>query len=271
MNLRFISIAVLALLALSSCGAPKNIRYFQDLAADSSQRVSLPLSHVQEITVEVGDRLSVIVNSKDSELSNLFNMPIVTSRVGAVDNIQLAQNQSTSTFVVDDQGEVDFPLIGKVAVKGLSRHGVAQRIKERIVSEGLIKDPVVTVEFLNLFVSVMGEVNKPGRYALERDKVTILDALSMAGDLTIFGRRESVTLLRIENGVQNSYRLDLLSGQQLASSPVFYVRQGDVIYVEPNDFRARQSTVNGNNVLSTSFWISLASLATTISVLIFRR
>ncbi len=123
---------------------------------------------------------------------------------------------------------------------------------------------------MNLSVNVMGEVNRPGRYNIDKDHLTILDALSQAGDLTIYGKREKVLVLRNENGKQRVYGINLCSADHLYSSPVYYLQQNDVVYVEPNDTKARQSTVNGNNVRSTSFWISLASLLTTISVLIFK-
>ena len=113
-------------------------------------------------------------------------------------------------------------------------------------------------------------MNRPGRYNIDKDKVTILDALSQAGDLTIYGKREKVLVLRNEYGTQRVYGVNLCYGEQVCSSPVYFLQQGDVVYVEPNDTKARQSTVNGNNVRSTSFWLSLASLLTTISVLVFK-
>lgn len=152
----------------------------------------------------------------------------------------------------------------------MTREEVAVYIKKELQSHDLIKDPVVTVEFMNLSVNVMGEVNRPGRYNIDKDHLTILDALSQAGDLTIYGKREKVLVLRNENGTQRVYGINLCSADHLYSSPVYYLQQNDVVYVEPNDTKARQSTVNGNNVRSTSFWISLASLLTTISVLIFK-
>lgn len=269
MNLRFTSLAIALLIVLTSCGAPKNIRYFQDLAADS---VTIERAVVQAkgITIEPNDRVSIVLNSKDPELSNLFNLPIVSNRVGMISSPYSNQNQAVSTYVVDTQGTIDFPVLGKVMIGGLTRHEAAGLIKGKLLEQHLVKDPVVTVEIINLFVSVMGEVAKPGRYNVDRDKLTVLDALAMAGDLTIFGKRDNVLVLRVEDGKQLTYHLDLRSGERLLHSPAFYLKQNDVVYVEPNNFRARQATVNGNNVLSTSFWISLASLATTVAVLIFR-
>ncbi len=151
----------------------------------------------------------------------------------------------------------------------MKRSEVAEHIKDQLISQNLVNDPVVTVEFMNLCISVLGEVQKPGRYNIDRDKITLLDAISMAGDLTIYGKRDNVAVLREEGGTQHAYLVDLRSAQSVYTSPVFYLQQNDVIYVEPNSMRSRQSTVNGNNVRSTSFWLSLASLLTSIGILIF--
>ena len=201
-------------------------------------------------------------------LTNLFNLPIVSQQVGQESSS--GTNRGLSGYTVDSKGDIDFPVLGGLHVQGMTREEVAVYIKKELQSHDLIKDPVVTVEFMNLSVNVMGEVNRPGRYNIDKDHLTILDALSQAGDLTIYGKREKVLVLRNENGTQRVYGINLCSADHLYSSPVYYLQQNDVVYVEPNDTKARQSTVNGNNVRSTSFWISLASLLTTISVLIFK-
>ena len=126
---------------------------------------------------------------------------------------------------------------------------------------------MVTVEYMNLTVTVLGEVANPGRFSIDKDRLTLLDALSMAGDLTIYGKRDNVSVQREEGGKQVIYKVNINSGKELYASPVYYLQQNDVIYVEPNSVRARQSTVNGNNIRSASFWMSLASLLTTIVVL----
>lgn len=149
----------------------------------------------------------------------------------------------------------------------MTREEIAAHIKSELISQNLIKDPVVTVEFMNLTVSVLGEVANPGRYSIDKDYITLLEALSMAGDMTIFGKRDKVLVLREVEGQQRVYGVDLRSAEQLYNSPVYYLQQDDVVYVEPNSMRARQSTVNGNNVLSATFWMSLVSLITTVTVL----
>lgn len=265
--MKFYKIIIVAtsVLALVACSTSKEISYFQDLRPGKSElRLAVPM----EIKIQPKDKLSILVNSRDLRLTNLFNLPIVTQQVGQESSS--GTNRGLSGYTVDSKGDIDFPVLGELHVQGLTREEVAAYIKKELQSHDLIKDPVVTVEFMNLSVNVMGEVNRPGRYNIDKDHLTILDALSQAGDLTIYGKRETVMVLRNENGTQRVYGINLCSADHLYSSPVYYLQQNDVVYVEPNDTKARQSTVNGNNVRSTSFWISLASLLTTISVLIFK-
>lgn len=152
----------------------------------------------------------------------------------------------------------------------MNREEVAEFIRRELISRDLAKNPIVTVEYLNLSVSVMGEVSRPGLYNFNKENFTILDALSAAGDLTIFGMRNNVKVLREDNGKQKVYEVNLNSGQDLMKSPVYYMKQNDVIYVEPNSTKARTSTPNGNSVLTPSFWISIASFAVTIAVLVIK-
>lgn len=251
---------------LSSCGSSKEVVYFQDLKPGESE-ITLP--EVQAIIVRPEDKISIIVNSRDPQLTNLFNLPYISKQLGSTSQFSSGNNQGISGYTVDAEGNIDFPVLGKVHVAGLRREEIAEHIKNELVTKNLVKDPVVTVEFMNLCVSVMGEVNNPGRFAIDRDRITILDALSMAGDLTIYGNRQKVLVLRQEDGQQRVYGVNLTSGEHVYTSPAYYLQQNDVVYVEPNNVRSRQSTVNGNNVRSTSFWISLASLLTSIGILIF--
>lgn len=259
-------IAVVAIIAatLSSCKTPKDITYFQDVDSVAILSVVNPV----EIKIHPEDKLSIIVNSKDPQLADLFNLPVTARRIGYAAQSSLAQSQEISIYTVDADGMIDFPVLGKVKVAGLNRRQISDLIKNELISRHLVKDPTVTVEFDNLFVSVLGEVNNPGRYNLNRDRVTILDVLGMAGDLTIFGRRDNIVLIRNIDGKTSTYRINLNKVADLYRSPAYNIQQNDVIYVEPNETRARQSTVNGNNLRSTSFWISVASLLTSVGVLI---
>ncbi len=251
-----------ATLLIASCGTPKNVPYFQDVVDGSTDSIAVS----KTITMRPGDKISIIVNSKNSKISAMFNLSYATRYIGDVsDAVYQSQSTGIQGYMVENDGTIDFPVLGRIHVQGLTRDEISREIKERLINDGLILDPVVTVEYLNLKVSVLGEVTKPGRVSIDRDAYTILDALSAAGDLTIYGMRENVRVIRSENGVRKTYVVNLCSAQNLYSSPVYYLQQNDMIYVEPNDVRVRQSTVNGNNIRSTSFWVSIASLLATVT------
>lgn len=254
----------IGILAVPSCSTPKEISYFQDLESVEGQRIG----GAKGITVRPKDKISIIVNCKSPELTALFNLPYVTQRLGENSRSTISSGYSQgyiSGYTVDDRGCVDFPVLGEVHVAGMTREEIASEIKRELREQGQATDAVVTVDFMNLYYQVLGEVARPGRYAIDKDALTILDAIGAAGDLTIYGRRDRVKVLRDEGGRMRTYEVDLCSASDLIASPVYYVRQNDVIYVDPNDVRARQSTVNGNNVRSTSFWISLTSLAASVT------
>ena len=146
----------------------------------------------------------------------------------------------------------------------MTRSELSGFIKGELMGRDLAKDPIVTVEFINMGVSVLGEVKNPGMYDINQDRISLVEAISMAGDLTLQGQRDNIVVLREENGNVKTYRVDLTNFKDLSQSPAYFLQPGDVIYVEPNDMQKRQTTNNGNNVLSTSFWISVASLLTSV-------
>lgn len=271
----FIKLSVVVFLAamFASCSAPKNLAYFQDVT-----ETIVPVS-ASEVRVAPHDKLSIIVKSKDPALSSLFNLTVASDRLGldvpsSGTGSTLRSFSSTSegisTYTVTPEGTIDFPVLGKLKIEGMTRSELAGFIKGELMGKELVKDPVVTVEFLNTGFSVMGEVNAAGRYDINKDQLNILEALSLAGDLTIQGQRENVAVVRTEKDGVHTYRVDLTNFVELTKSPAYYIKQGDVIYVEPNGVRKRQATVNGNNVLSASFWVSVASLLTSVAVLIFK-
>lgn len=250
-----------AVIFLASCGTPKNVVYFQDTVDNTMTQ----LAKQEDIRLRPGDKIFVLVNSRDPNLVNMFNLPYVSRQIGT--NYTNAQNQGIAGYTIDKNGCINFPVLGLIHVSGLTREEIARKIEKELIDRKLANDAVVTVEFQNLSVSVMGEVKNPGKYTIDRDNVTILDAISMAGDLTVYGHRNNVKVTRREGEEQHTYVVDLTSAESTYGSPVFYLQQNDVVYVEPNDTKIRQSTVNGNNLRSTSFWISLASLLTSVSLL----
>lgn len=250
-------------LFLAGCDASKEILYLQDIQANTSHAISKN----NDLTIQPRDMLSIVVSSKDPELSALFNLPRITYEAGAA--LNNTSNNRISGYTVDAEGNIDFPNVGLIRIAGLTRNQVAEVIKRKLTEREFLKDAVVTVDYMNLRYSVMGEVTKPGNFNIDRDQITLLEALSKAGDLTIYGKRDRVFVIREENGQRNTYQLDLRS-TKLFDSPAYYIRQNDLVYVEPNKVRAGQSTINANNVKSVSLWTSIASLLTSISVLIFK-
>lgn len=259
------------LLLMASCSMNKKITYFQDVIVSSDSTVTEKLP--PEITLRPEDKVSIVVNSKDPELSNLFNLPYVTRTIGS--SSEDGSVRGVSNYIVRRDGTIDFPVLGSVKVVGLTRDEVAAHIKNQLISQNLVNDPVVTVEFVNLQYSVMGEVRAPGNYKITRDRVTLLEAISQAGDLNINGKRDNVLVIRADStGKLYAYQVDMRSFENVVNSPVYYIHQNDYIYVEPNKKRANESTVNANTVSSASFWISisslLASLASTATLIFVR-
>lgn len=243
--------ALFALMLIASCTTQKKVPYFQDLSNCSTVETALPL----EITIKPGDKLSIHVNSKDEELVAPFNLRRSQQSMGS---------QADLAYTVDKDGNIEFPYLGSIHIEGMSRDEVAKHIRQELLDRKMVQDPTVIVDFNNLQISVLGDVGKPGKYNIEKDKYTIIDAISEAGDLTITGRRDNIMVLRQENGKQKSYFVNLNDASQLFASPVYYLQQDDIVYVEPNSMKSGQSSINSNTLRSTSFWFSAVSLVLTL-------
>lgn len=260
-----IVLGVLLCLSLASCKVPKDITYMQGFDNGQTETVSPPV----RITVQPDDKLAIVVTSKDPELAVAFNLAIAQYRIGMGTNGSMMESKAAA-YTIDPEGNIDFPLIGKLHVAGLNRYGVAELIKREIMSRELVKDPVVTVEYLNAKISVLGDVRNPGEYPIERDNMTLLQAISKAGDLNITGNRKNVLVVREDEGKDIAYRVDLTDTRSLMESPAYYLRQNDVVYIEPNNTRKRQATETSNVFYNPSTWVSVASVLTSIAVIIFR-
>lgn len=228
------------------------------------------MAPAKELVVRPNDRLSILVHSKDPQLATLFNLSIATQRVGDTSTTSSAGSGTnlTATYVVNSYGDIEFPVLGTLHVGGMNRTEVAEYVKKELIARNLVKDPTVIVDIYGRKVNVLGEVNHPGPVLMEKDRFTIIDALSAAGDITIQGKRGKVMVLREEDGREVVHTVDVTDARSLMASPVYYLQQDDVIYVEPTDVKKRQTTANGNAVFTPSFWISIASFATTLLLLI---
>ena len=256
-----ITIILCLLMALVSCNSSKKIMYLQDVKVASPEKISSD----QAITIQPKDMISIVVSSKDPELAAMFNLPIISNYAGL--QTPTSGVAKTLGYVVDNQGDINFPIVGKIHAAGLSRWQLQEAIKKELKNRDLLKDMVVTIEFMNFKVSVLGEVNAPGTYQIDGDKVTILEALAMAKDLTIHGVRDGIYVIREQEGQRHTYHLDLRSAD-IFDSPAYYLKQNDIIYVQPDKVRIGESTLNQNSLKSAGLWISIASLIASIGILI---
>ncbi len=243
---------MLVVALLASCKSATNISYMQNL----QRNIAVEVQQAKTIKLQPGDRLNITVSSRDEELVRIFNV-----------NSSGSSSSGTSgagTYTVDPQGNIDFPTLGLIAVGGKSRLDVTNEIKYRLLSGNFVRDAVVTVDYADMGFFALGELGTKGRVPITRDKVTILEAIAEAGDLTIDGKRENVTVLRTENGVQTPYTVNLCDAQSVYSSPAYYIQQNDIIYVEPTQKKANESTPTANLFNTPGFWMGLASFAITI-------
>ena len=257
---------VLCVTALvSSCITPKTVAYFPDM----TDGTSLALAESKGIVLKPADKLSIVVNTKSAELNNVLNLPVTSQIIGYSEVQSTNQSRATSGYTIDPDGMIDFPLVGRVKAAGMTRAEFAAYLKNTLEEKSVARDAVVTVEYLNLGFSVIGEVKEPGFYQFDNDKTTLLQALSKAGDMTIYGKRDIVKVIRRNGDRQDTYVVNMLDAEQMAKSPGYIIQQNDVVYVQPNNYRKRQSQ-NANDTTTGTFWISAVSVLTTILVLIFK-
>ena len=255
--LLILSFVTLAMMVFS-CRSAKEVVYLQDTYTEETQAIK----NFQDIRIQPGDMLSIFVSHKEPTLSALFN-PQGSSPSGSSSSL----GQRLSGYTVDLEGNIDFPIVGRIKVAGLTRSELSTMISKKLDDDGLLKGAVVTVAYQNFNISVLGEVNHPGKFNVESDRVSLFDALAMAGDLTIYGRRDSVMVIRENNGQRQIMYNNLLS-KDVLNSPSYFLQQNDVVYVKPNHVKAQQSGINQNN--NVGVWLSAASLLTTILMFMFK-
>lgn len=251
------------LCVLAGCASQKQISYLQDVPDDYRQKITQDY----DLKIHPDDLLSIMVNSKDPELAQMFNLPMVSYQIANSNTGYAGGQNRVLGYLVDKEGYIDFPQLGVIRVQGMTRTELTKYIKNQLIEKGLMKDPIVTIQFLNFKVSVLGEVNQPGTFEITSDRITLLDALSLAGDLTVYGQRENVKVIREENGERVVASLDLRN-KDLLSSPYYYLQQNDVVYVEPNKVKAGQREINQNRTIGT--FASILSVMVSLAVLIFK-
>lgn len=247
---------LLGAILLSGCTMRKNIPYFKGLESSNDET-----SVVQnEAVIHNDDVLTITVSALDPIAVAPFNLPIVSYSSPGSESIY--STPAMQPYLVDVNGEITFPIIGKIKVGGLKKSEAAELIKRRL--EPYLKDPIVNIQFRNYKITVLGDVNRPGSYTIPNERISILEALGLAGDISIYGRRDNVLLIReIEGGKKEYVRINL-NDTAILSSPYYYLQQNDVLYIQPNNTRVTAaSSANIGLYLST-----ISTLATTATVII---
>lgn len=253
LKLRKVIFCSLCLVIASSCVSRKNMVYFQEIEQLSESKKR---NQQNNLEIQADDVLTIRVTAPEQEAAIPFNL---TKSVGT----QLGTTVELETYLVSDEGTINFPVIGILEVQGLTNIELAEKIKNEI-SE-YVKDPIVNVRILNFQISVLGEVRNPGTFTIEDDHITLSKALGLAGDLTIYGKRENILVMGEENGQKTYAYLDLTDAN-VVNSPHYNLRQNDVIYVEPK--AVRRQSAGSTGIAST--YLSLASVIASLVLLVTR-
>lgn len=251
----------LSALLLVGCNASKRIIY--DFNKDEAVKSVLADG---QIRIKPYDRLTVIVSSQNPELAAMFNAPSSYNSLShsPMGLSSTAGQQSLQIRTVDSEGMLEFPMIGKIKCTGKTRDELANEIGKKIIDGGYVSDAIVNIQFADMKFFVLGEVARPGQFDITRDKISVLEALAMAGDMTIYGNRANVAVIRrVGDKNYEVYELNFLEGNQMAS-PAFFLQQGDVVYVQPNKYKAATAEINQNR----TFWLSIVSTLITATSLV---
>lgn len=250
-NKSLFRLTFLILITLSSCASRKEYIYFQD---EPAKEVS-SLDNITHITYQPNDLLTIDVAALDPDVVKPFNLPAVSYSESA---LTVQGTLTMRTYLVDTNGNIEFPTLGTIKIGGLTREQATAMMKEKLTE--YVKDPIVNIRLVNFTITVIGDVNRPGTYTIQDERVSIPEALGLAGDLTNTGMRNNVFLIREINGEKRFAKLDLTS-INIVSSPMYYLAQNDVIYVEPNNAKIKSSTYNPNTAVIISAVSTLATIA----------
>lgn len=247
------------LATLFSCASPKNVLFFQDI--DKLEQYSI--SQQNNPTIREDDLLIITVSAPDMEAVRPYNLMIETRPSYSSSNINLANRSQQQTYLVDNNGNIEFPILGRLHVAGKTRSELVDYLRALIMKD--VKDPIVNVRIVNYKVTVLGEVNRPGTYTIDGERITLPEALGLAGDMTIYGKRDNVIIIREFDGNREHRIIDLTTIKSL-DSDYYYLKQNDVVYVSPNSAQIQSSKFNRN----ASVYVSVASLLISVLVLVFK-
>lgn len=257
MKNKFFILAALSLLLSTSCVSRKKIAYFQDLP-ELALEADLAKSNLE---IQPNDLLTITVSAANIEAVQPFNLPLTSAP--SLSGGGLGGRMELQSYLVDSDGNIEFPVLGTVHVAGLTRQGLVEKLKEEISK--YVQNPIVNIKIVNFQVTVLGEVVRPGTFTVPDERISLPKALGLAGDLTIYGQRENVLIMR-ETGGKTEYKYIDLTSSDFINSPYYYLQQNDVIYVEPNSAQRQGASYNRN----ASVYISVASVLISLIVVIAR-
>lgn len=244
---------------IASCTSYKNVPYMQNPEVVNQLKEILPL---YDAKIMPKDLLTITVNSTDADAVAPFNL-IVQTPINVARTSSLTQQPSLQQYLVNNDGTIDFPKLGRIKVGGLTKNEAEDLIREQL-SKYLQEVPIVTVRMANYKIAVLGEVARPGMFTVSNEKVNVLEALAMAGDLTVWGMRDNVKLIREDaDGKRQIVELNL-NQAEIVTSPYFYLKQNDVLYVSPNKTKAKNSDIGQN----TTLWFSATSIVVSVAGLL---
>lgn len=260
MKSKWIVILFASLFIMSSCSSYKNVPYLQNPEVVNELKKELPL---YDAKIMPKDLLTIMVNTTDPEAAAPFNLTAQTAANNARSN-SLYSQPTLQQYLVNNEGNIDFPVLGRLHVGGLTKNQAEDLVREKL-KPYLREEPIVTVRMVNYKISVMGEVARPGTFTVNNEKVNILEALAMAGDLTIWGKRDDVKLIREDaQGKREIITLNL-NNANLITSDHYYLQQNDILYVTPNKTKAKNSDIGS----STSLWFSATSILVSVASLLY--
>lgn len=265
MRILHVFIISLAVLLLSGCTSYKNVAYLQD--GNAMSELSEPLS-MYDAKIMPKDLLTITVNATDPETAAPFNLTVQTA-VNVTRSSSLTQQPALQQYLVSNEGTIDFPVLGVLNIGGLTKTEAENLIRTKL-GNYLKETPIVTVRMANYKISVLGEVARPGMFTVSNEKISVFEALALAGDLTIWGMRDNVKIIREDADGQREIISLNLNKTDIVTSPYYYLQQNDIVYVTPNKTKAKNSDIGQTTSLwfsATSILVSLVNIVVTFFVL----
>lgn len=263
---KFILQLVIIFFLFSSCNTSRKVIYVQN-AGSLIELDKSTLPSLSEMVIKNGDVLMITVSTVSPEAAAVFNPPFIADASRALSASTMTSTPSPLTYLVDDNGTIPFPVIGRISVVGKTKTQIEEFIRKSIFPKYVKEDPIVTLKVVNYKISILGEVARPGVYSTMNDRISIFEALALAGDMTIYGKRDNLLLIR-ENSVgrRESYRIDI-TDKNLIESPYYYLQQNDVLYIQPNRTKTNSTAIGSGEYMIFTILGSLLSVTSVVITL----